>query len=202
MNAPLIQQTIEAAISAAEPQVELVPADAPFDEAQRQWLNGLLTGLSAIAASAAAGEPEEAPLTAMTVLYGSQSGNCETLSKDMRKFAATQGFEAEIQALNDVTPADLAGREHVTIIVSTFGEGEPPDNAAKFHAALMDPACPPLPATLNFSVCGLGDTRYADFNQCAIEIDARNESTTLISRLQAGVLTSTTMPGTRWVSCR
>ncbi|MEM9350273.1 MAG: sulfite reductase flavoprotein subunit alpha [Pseudomonadota bacterium] len=173
MNAPLIQQTIEAAISAAEPQVELVPADAPFDEAQRQWLNGLLTGLSAIAASAAAGEPEEAPLTAMNVFFGSQSGNCEMLSKDMRKFAATQGFEAEIKALNEITPAELAGMEHVTIIVSTFGEGEPPDNAAKFHSALMADDCPPLPASLNFSVCGLGDTSYADFNQCAIEIDAR-----------------------------
>ncbi|MEM9437633.1 MAG: sulfite reductase flavoprotein subunit alpha [Pseudomonadota bacterium] len=173
MNAPLIQQTIEAAISAAEPQVELVPADAPFDDAQRQWLNGLLTGLSAIAASAAAGEPEEAPLTAMNVFFGSQSGNCEMLSKDMRKFAATQGFEAEIKALNEITPAELARMEHVTIIVSTFGEGEPPDNAAKFHSALMADDCPPLPASLNFSVCGLGDTSYADFNQCAIEIDAR-----------------------------
>ncbi|MEO1705579.1 MAG: hypothetical protein AAFR50_09625, partial [Pseudomonadota bacterium] len=107
MNAPLIQQTIEAAISAAEPQVELVPADAPFDEAQRQWLNGLLTGLSAIAASAAAGEAEEAPLTAMTVLYGSQSGNCEVLSKDLKKHAATQGFGAEIKALNDVSIEEL-----------------------------------------------------------------------------------------------
>ncbi|MEM6479517.1 MAG: flavodoxin domain-containing protein [Pseudomonadota bacterium] len=173
MNAPLIQKTIENAVAAAEPQIELVPADAPFDDAQRQWLNGLLTGLSAIAASAAAGEPEEAPLTAMKVLYGSQSGNCETLSKDMRKYAATQGFEAEITALNDITPAELADMDHVTIIVSTFGEGEPPDNAAKFHAALMADECPPLPASLNFSVCGLGDTSYADFNQCAIEIDAR-----------------------------
>ncbi|MEM1237044.1 MAG: flavodoxin domain-containing protein [Pseudomonadota bacterium] len=173
MNAPLIQKTIEAAVAASSPQVELVPADAPFDDAQRQWLNGLLTGLSAVAASAAAGEPEDAPMTAMSVLYGSQSGNCEALSKDLRKHAATQGFEAEIKALNDIAPADLATQEHVTIVVSTFGEGEPPDNAAKFFAALMDPACPPLPASLNFSVCGLGDTSYADFNKCAIDIDAR-----------------------------
>ncbi|MEO0751825.1 MAG: sulfite reductase flavoprotein subunit alpha, partial [Pseudomonadota bacterium] len=38
---------------------------------------------------------------------------------------------------------------------------------------LMAEDCPPLPATLNFSVCGLGDTSYADFNQCAANIDAR-----------------------------
>ncbi|MEM8591895.1 MAG: flavodoxin domain-containing protein [Pseudomonadota bacterium] len=175
MNAqnPLIAQTIEAAISAAEPQVGLVPADAPFDPAQRQWLNGLLTGLSAIAASAAQGVEEAAPLTTMRVLYGSQSGNCEALSKDLRKAAGAHGFEAEVSVLDDVTPADLAQMEHLAVVVSTFGEGEPPDNAAKFFAALMADDCPPLPATLNFSVCGLGDTSYADFNKCAADIDAR-----------------------------
>jgi sulfite reductase (NADPH) flavoprotein alpha-component len=169
---PLIAQTIEAAISAAEPQVDLVPEDAPFDPEQRQWLNGLLTGLSAIAASAAAAS-EEAPLTEMAVLYGSQSGNCEALSKDLRKFAGTQGFEAKVSVLDDITPGDLANMEHVTIVVSTFGEGEPPDNAAKFFKALMADDCPALPATLNYAVCGLGDTSYADFNKCAADIDAR-----------------------------
>ncbi|MEM6275897.1 MAG: flavodoxin domain-containing protein [Pseudomonadota bacterium] len=174
MNAqnPLIAQTIEAAITAAEPKVEILPADAPFDEAQRQWLNGLLTGLSAIAASAAAGE-EEAPLTEMSVLYGSQSGNCEVLSKDLKKAGAGFGFDAKITVLDDITPADLGGMQHVAIVVSTFGEGEPPDNAAKFYAALMADDCPPLPASLNYSICGLGDTSYADFNKCAADIDAR-----------------------------
>jgi sulfite reductase (NADPH) flavoprotein alpha-component len=176
MNAqtPLIAQTIEAAVTAAEPQVDLIPEDAPFDPAQRQWLNGLLTGLSAIAASAAA-DAGEAPLTTMRVLYGSQSGNCEALSKDLRKFAGTQGFDAEISPLDEITPADLAEMEHVALLVATFGEGEPTDNAAKFYAALMAEDCPPLPASLNFSVCGLGDTSYADFNKCAADIDARLE---------------------------
>ncbi|MEM6588398.1 MAG: flavodoxin domain-containing protein [Pseudomonadota bacterium] len=174
MNAqnPIIAQTIEAAISAAEPQVDLVPEDAPFDPAQRQWLNGLLTGLSAIAASAAA-SAEEAPLTEMAVLYGSQSGNCEALSKDLRKYAGPQGFEAKVSVLDDVTPADLTTMSHVAVVVSTFGEGEPPDNAAKFFKALMADNCPELPASLNYSVCGLGDTSYADFNKCALDIDAR-----------------------------
>ncbi|MEM0934278.1 MAG: flavodoxin domain-containing protein [Pseudomonadota bacterium] len=176
MNAqtPLIVQTIETAMSAATPQVELVPEDAPFDPAQRQWLNGLLTGLSAIAASAAADASASAQeLTPLRVLYGSQSGNCEALSKALRKAAGGYGFEAEVSVLDDVTPADLAQMAHAVLLVSTFGEGEPPDNAAKFYTALMAEDCPPLPATLNFSVCGLGDTSYADFNKCASDIDAR-----------------------------
>ncbi len=173
MNAqtPLIADAIQDAMTATEPQIELLPADAPFDDEQRQWLNGLLTGLSAIAA--ASGGEETAVLTPLKVLYGSQSGNCEMLSKDLRKAAGPHGFEAELIVLDDLTPADLATIEHAVIVVSTFGEGEPPDNAAKFYGALMAGDCAPLPAALNFSVCGLGDTSYADFNKCAIDIDAR-----------------------------
>ncbi|MEP5762406.1 MAG: flavodoxin domain-containing protein, partial [Litoreibacter sp.] len=165
-------QTIETALTASEPQVELVPTDAPFDESQRQWLNGLLTGLSAIAASATTGD-ETVALTPLHVLYGSQSGNCETLTKDLRKSAGGYGFETNIRVLDDLTPADLAQMEHVAIVVSTFGEGEPPDNATKFYAALMADDCVPLPATLNYSVCGLGDTSYAEFNKCAADINQR-----------------------------
>lgn len=172
MNAPtpLFEKAVEEAVKSTEPRVDLIPEDAPFDPAQRQWLNGLLAGLSAVAASAQAGD---APLTTMHVLYGSQSGNCEALSKDLRKYAATQGFSAEVATLDEITPADLASMEHVTIVTATFGEGEPTDNAAKFYAALMAEDCAPLPASLNFAVCGLGDTSYAEFNKAASDIDAR-----------------------------
>ncbi|MEP2920641.1 flavodoxin domain-containing protein [Sulfitobacter sp.] len=149
-----------------------IPADAPFDEAQRHWLNGLLSGLHAIAASAAA-EDEPQVGTALTVLYGSQSGNAEALSKDLRKFSKTQGFEPTVAALDDIQLSDLAAMSHVLIIAATFGEGEPTDNAAKFYAALMAEDAPTLPATLTYSVCGLGDASYAEFNKSARDIDTR-----------------------------
>ncbi|WP_420862493.1 diflavin oxidoreductase [Algirhabdus cladophorae] len=152
----------------------LIAEDAPFDRDQRNWLNGLLSGLQAMAAAAnATGGADEAPATEMTILYGSQSGTCESLSKDLRKYAKTKGFDAKISALDDFDPAQLAGIEHMTIIAATFGEGEPADNAVQFHAALMGPDAPALPASLNFAVCGLGDTSYAEFNQAARDLDAR-----------------------------
>jgi len=67
------------------PQAQIIPEDAPFDSAQRHWLNGLLRCLQAIAAAGAA--EEETPGTALSVLYGSQSGNAEALSRDLRKFS-------------------------------------------------------------------------------------------------------------------
>lgn len=152
--------------------LQFIPEDAPFDPAQRHWLNGLLSGLHAIAASAGAGGEGEAG-TALIILYASQSGNAEALSKDLRKFARTQGFEATVAALDDIKLADLATLSHLLIVAATFGEGEPTDNAANFYAELMAEDAPPLPATLNFSVCGLGDSSYTHFNKAARDMDAR-----------------------------
>ena len=149
-----------------------LPEDAPFDNEQRQWLNGLLTGINTIAAAAKAGS-ETVAGTPLSILYGSQSGNSEVLAKDLKKFAATVGFDGVIEELDNISLEDLAAKNHVLIVCSTFGEGEPPDNAKNFYEALMGDSATALPASLHFSVCGLGDTSYADFNQCARDIHKR-----------------------------
>lgn len=169
-----IVNQLAAAIGAthAKAPAAFLDDSAPFEGEQRTWLNGLLTGLNAIA-TAAQGDAAEAPGTPMTILYGSQSGNAEALSKTMRKYAKTQGFEAAVSELDGVDPADLASMKHVLIICSTFGEGEPPDNAASFYKTLMSADAPVLNSDIHFSVCGLGDSSYPMFNQCAHDIDER-----------------------------
>ncbi len=173
MSNPLLAQLSDALASqSSENTVIELPENAPFDNEQRNWLNGLLTGINAIAA--AAQSPSEAPVgTPLSILYGSQSGNAEVLSKDMKKFAATQGFDATIAELDSIELTDLAQIEHAVIICSTFGEGEPPDNAKKFYGSVMADDAPSLPSTFNFSVCGLGDSSYPDFNKCALDINSR-----------------------------
>ena len=150
-----------------------IPEEAPFDVEQRQWLNGLFTGLYALtrAASGKSSEPEAG--TALTILFGSQSGTAESLSKDLKKFAKTQGFEAEVAELDSLDPADLASINHLLIIAATFGEGEPTDNAKNFYEKLMSGDAASLPASLNFSVCGLGDSSYPNFNNVATDLDRR-----------------------------
>lgn len=174
MNDSILNQlsTVVDAQSEKDHTVVELPESAPFDNEQRQWLNGLLTGICTIA-SAANNKQEAAEGTPLSIFYGSQSGNCEVLSKDLKKFAATQGFEATIAELDDITPADLAALNHVLIVCSTFGEGEPPDNAKNFYNALLADDASALPASVNFSVCGLGDSSYKFFNKCAIDIHQR-----------------------------
>lgn len=172
---PKILENLATAIGQAHgtAPATFIPEDAPFDEAQRHWLNGLLSGLHAIASAVAGGGPEAEVGTALAILYGSQSGNAEALSKDLRRFSKTRGFEATVAALDDLQISDLAAINHLLIVAATFGEGESTDNAVKFCAALLDDAAPDLPATLNYSVLGLGDSSYADFNKTARDIDRR-----------------------------
>lgn len=175
MNAPKndILENLALAIGQthSDKPAEFIPEDAPFDPAQRHWLNGLLSGLHAIAKSASM-EGEEEVGTAMTILYGSQAGNAEGVSKDLKKFAKTQGFEATLAGLDDIELSDLAAVNHL-LIVSCTQNGAPPDNAKKFWEALMDPGAPALPPTLNYSVLGLGDSSYVHFNKVPSDIDAR-----------------------------
>ena len=177
-NTELFQELL----SQAEPMPraelpEFIPADAPFDEEQRAFLNGLFAGIQTMAKKAGGGGAAEAQQaqTPLQLLFASQTGTAESLAKDLRKFARTRGFDASVAELDSITPAELAGMQHLLIIAATYGEGEPPDNAHSFNAALMADDAPALPASLNFSVCGLGDSSYPQFNQFARDLDARLE---------------------------
>ncbi len=156
---------------------DFIPETAPFTEEQRAFLNGLFTGVEAVARKGGgSGAGAEQAQTPLQVYFGSQTGTAESLSKDLRKFARTRGFDAAISELDTITPTDLLTCEHLLIVAATYGEGEPTDNAKSFYDALMADDAPALPATLNFSVCGLGDSSYPNFNQVAQELDARLEA--------------------------
>ena len=153
--------------SAADPDFsDFFPVDSPFSDSQRSFLNGLFLG------SLNRGEEVQAS-TPLTVLYASQTGTAEALSKKVRKLAAQHGFSGSIAELDSLAPADLATTRHLLVIAATCGEGEPPDNAKSFYTDLLDDGASPLPESLNYSVLGLGDASYAHFNEVATQLDKR-----------------------------
>ncbi len=150
----------------------MVADAAPFSPEQRLWLNGFLTGLAGArlrqtkpAAPAAARAP-------LTILYGSQSGNSEALSRELRKKAAAAGFAPHVAELDAFDRSELTELRHLLIVTSTFGEGDPPDNARKFFDWLFSAEAPQLPQ-LSYSVCALGDSNYTQFCKCGIVVDER-----------------------------
>ena len=160
--------------------VPVIPDTAPFTAEQRAWLNGYLAGLFSrgpvdahVAARAQPGASAAAQLTPLTILFGSQTGTAEALARRAAKEAGKRGFAAMPVDMAQMDAARLASERNVLVITSTFGDGEPPDNAKALHAALASARTdtgPRLPA-VRFAVCGLGDSNYARFCQCARDFD-------------------------------
>ena len=141
-----------------------LPDDAPFSDEQKQWLKVFLEK------QLAAAQPAQG--RKITILWGSQTGNAENLAKKTGKALAKVGFTPNVVDMAAYDMAQLASEEHLLIITSTYGDGDPPDNAMDFHAWLLSDAAPKL-ENLKYSVLALGDTDYPDFCICGIEFDDR-----------------------------
>lgn len=140
---------------------------AGFSPAQRDWLAGYL---SAQAVSAPIGAATSR-LRSLTLLYGTESGNAEQLAADSAKVAKKRGFKVSVKSMADISPKELVNLENLLLIVSTWGEGDPPESAVGFYQELMT-GVRDLPQ-LRFSVCGLGDSSYQQFCQIGKDIDER-----------------------------
>ncbi|MBU8709770.1 assimilatory sulfite reductase (NADPH) flavoprotein subunit [Bacillus subtilis] len=172
MNSPFNQE-----------QAELLNRLLPtLTESQKIWLSGYLSAQS-VSAQEAAGAPAaavsaEAPAPAVskevTVLYGSQTGNAQGLAENAGKQLEQSGFQVTVSSMSDFKPNQLKKVTNLLIVVSTHGEGEPPDNALSFHEFLHGRRAPKL-EDLRFSVLALGDSSYEFFCQTGKEFDQRLE---------------------------
>lgn len=154
--------------------IPVIPESAPFTVEQRAWLNGYFAGLfsrSAADSTASAPAPKPVALTPLTVLFGSQTGTAEALAKRAAKAAGKRGFAPTVIDMAQIDTARLAAEKNVLVIVSTYGDGEPPDSAKALHTALAAEGAPSL-ASVRFSLCALGDTNYVQFCQCGKDFDA------------------------------
>ena len=166
---------------------EFLPSTAPFAPDQVQWLNGFLPNLQpdqltwmegfigGLRASKCGVATTPAVTPELTVLFGSESGNSEGLADQTVKTAAKSGFKAKAVSMGDINPAKLKGIENLLVIVSTWGEGDPPENSVDFVSTLMSDKAPQLTGT-RFSVLSLGDTSYEHFCKTGIDVDARLEA--------------------------
>jgi len=169
-NSPLTQQQAE--------QVSRVIAGLGSD--QLTWLSGYLAGLTAAGVSAApaeaqAGAADPASAPELTILYGSQTGNAEGIAEQAAEKARARGFRPQMIDMADVRKPQLKNAARLLVVVSTHGEGEPPDNAAELHELVHSRKAPPLKDT-RFSVLALGDTSYEHFCQTGRDFDERLEA--------------------------
>ena len=139
---------------------------------QRTWLSGFLAGYQAATAPQPAAAAPPARRAPLTILFGTESGNAEALADAARKAAGKLGFAARVLDMADATPAQVAGAQNLLVIASTWGEGDPPQRAIDFHAALMADDAPRFEG-VRYAVLALGDRAYAKFCETGRLFDER-----------------------------
>lgn len=169
-------------------QAELLNRLLPsLTESQKVWLSGFLAASQSQVHSgsqaAAALETVEAPVSVnnvktitkeVTILFGSQSGNAKGLADKAKKTLEGQDFKVTLSSMSDFKPNNLKKVDNLLIIVSTHGEGDPPDNAISFHEFLHGKRAPKLEG-LQYSVLALGDSSYEFFCETGKQFDQRLE---------------------------
>jgi sulfite reductase (NADPH) flavoprotein alpha-component len=142
---------------------------------QKIFVEGYMRGLREAIGSgfAEAAVVEDNPLE-LVVLFGSESGNSEALADATAKAARQCGFNSRVWDMADTEPKDLVDLQNLLVIVSTWGEGDPPETAEPFFRELMGGAAPRFPK-LRYSVLALGDTSYEQFCAAGKAVDSRLE---------------------------
>lgn len=154
-----------------------LPLNAPFSAEQRAWLNGWIAGVLSLQVSGPGSGSTPAPVAALPllILYGTQTGSAEGLAKKLAKAAQAKGFAPKVLGMDEYGKVDLSACERLLCITSTYGEGDPPDNATAFWQWLSAETAPRLEA-VQFSVLALGDSNYEKFCQFGKDVDARLEA--------------------------
>ncbi len=148
-----------------------IPNNAPFSDTQKAWISGFFAGMhSHMLKSSQAVDSSQARI--LHILYGTQTGNSESVANDAAEIAKSHGLVPSVKGLDEIEIAQFLSLEYVLIITSTYGDGEMPDNAEMLWDALSGSDVPALDK-MKYSVLALGDTSYDKFCQAGIDWDNR-----------------------------
>ena len=110
-----------------------------------------------------------------TILYGSQTGQAKAIAEEIHEFSEQHGLKSNLFCLSLTEKKFALEKEALVVfVVSTTGEGDPPDTMCKFLRRLKKKT---LPGThlenLHFALLALGDTNYTNFCNNGKVLDKR-----------------------------
>jgi sulfite reductase (NADPH) flavoprotein alpha-component len=148
-----------------------------LDVAALHWVSGYVAGLAAhaqrgprplqaVVVNEAGGDAR------LTIVYGSQTGNARREAERLAADAEATGLTVRLLRADAYPVRELPNERLLYVVVSTQGDGDPPDDARAFVDFLAGRRAPAL-KDLRYAVLGLGDSSYAQFNAIGRRVDAR-----------------------------
>ncbi|XRD24431.1 assimilatory sulfite reductase (NADPH) flavoprotein subunit [Lysinibacillus fusiformis] len=158
---------------------------------QKIWLNGYLSAPQATQEAVVETTlPVADPITkTITILYGSQTGNSQGLAEKYASLLKAQNVDVTVSSLGKFKASNLKKITNLLLIVSTHGEGDPPDQAIQFYEFLHSKRAPKL-EHLQYSVLALGDSSYEFFCKTGKDLDeqfAKLGATRIVPRTDCDV---------------
>lgn len=143
---------------------------------QARWLSGYFAGLDAGLQRAEPQAVLPAPPAgrALTILFGTETGNAAEVARGLAEAATASGLSPTVADMAEYKVRQLGEEQDVLVIVSTYGEGDPPQPATGFFEFVEGRKAPKLP-DMRFAVLALGDSTYEYYCQAGKRLDARFE---------------------------
>ncbi|AYN24651.1 assimilatory sulfite reductase (NADPH) flavoprotein subunit [Buchnera aphidicola] len=161
---------------------------------QYAWLSGYFWNLANQTSSKLISEPNELfqkddTEKIITIISASQTGNATLLAKRFNEYLNNENKKTNLVNVSDYNFKKIKNEKFLVLIISTQGEGEPPEEALSFYKFIMSKKAPRLD-NLYYSIFGLGDISYDLFCQSGKDFDKRFSelgAKRLLNRLDADI---------------
>lgn len=141
---------------------------------QAHWLGGYFSGLGASAPPLVESPVPGPSIRRLAILFGTETGNAADVARSLETRAREKGLAPILAEMANYKIRQLSDEQDLLIVVSTYGEGDPPQPATGFFEFLEGRRAPKL-GGIRYAVLALGDSSYEFYCEAGKRIDRRLE---------------------------